>query len=82
MRFYQYSFAQPWMRSHDRTPALEAPFGVAVFPHELLHVPRAMAERETNLVHWSRSDRGGHCAAAEEPDLIVDDLRAFFRPLR
>jgi hypothetical protein len=26
--------------------------------------------------------RGGHFAAAEEPDLIVEDLRAFFRPLR
>ena len=55
---------------------------MAVFPQELLHVPRAMAERETNLVHWSRFDRGGHFAAAEEPDLIVEDLRTFFRPLR
>jgi len=26
--------------------------------------------------------RGGHFAAAEEPDLIVEDLREFFRPLR
>ena len=55
---------------------------MAVFPHELLHVPRVLAEQEANLVHWSRFDRGGHFAAAEEPELIVDDLRAFFRPLR
>ncbi len=82
VRFYNYSFEHPWVRAHDRTPTLEAPVGMAVFPYELLHVPRALAEREANLVHWSRFDRGGHFAAAEEPDLIVEDLRAFFRPLR
>jgi hypothetical protein len=49
---------------------------------ELLHVPRSLVEREANLVHWSRFDRGGHFAAAEEPELVVEDLRAFFRPLR
>jgi hypothetical protein len=26
--------------------------------------------------------RGGHFAAAEEPELFVEDVRAFFRPLR
>jgi pimeloyl-ACP methyl ester carboxylesterase len=82
VRFYQYSFSQPWTRSHERTPALEAPLGIAVFPRELLHVPRSWAEREANLVHWSRFDRGGHFAAAEEPELVVEDLRAFYRPLR
>jgi pimeloyl-ACP methyl ester carboxylesterase len=55
---------------------------VAVFPRELVHVPRALAEREANLVHWTRMERGGHFAPAEEPELLVDDLRAFFRPLR
>lgn len=82
VRFYADSFRVPWSASHDRKPALEAPTGMAVFPYELLHVPRAFAEREANLVHWTRMDRGGHFAAAEEPELIVDDLRAFFRPLR
>ena len=53
-----------------------------MFPYELLHVPRALAEREANLVHWTRMDRGGHFAAAEEPELVVEDLRTFFRPLR
>jgi pimeloyl-ACP methyl ester carboxylesterase len=45
-------------------------------------VPRRLAEEHTNLVRWTEMPRGGHFAAAEEPDLIVDDLRAFFRPLR
>jgi hypothetical protein len=55
---------------------------MAVFPRELVHVPRAMMEEEANLVHWTRMERGGHFAPAEEPQLLVDDLRRFFRPLR
>ena len=82
VRFYADSFGAPWVRSHDRRPTLEAPTGIAVFPYELLHVPRALAEREANLVHWTPMDRGGHFAAAEEPELVVEDLRTFFRPLR
>src|SRR4051812_38023956 len=82
VRFYADSFRVPWSPSHDRTPALEAPVGIAVFPRELSHVPRRFAERHANLVHWTRFDRGGHFAAAEEPDLVVEDLRNFFRPLR
>jgi pimeloyl-ACP methyl ester carboxylesterase len=82
VRYYADSFAVPWVPAHDRQPTLEAPTGIAVFPRELAHVPRAFAERASNLVHWSRMDRGGHFAAAEEPDLLVQDLRAFFRPLR
>jgi pimeloyl-ACP methyl ester carboxylesterase len=82
VRYYADSFAAPWTPSHDRQPTLQAPTGIAVFPRELAHVPRAVAERASNLVHWSRMDRGGHFAAAEEPELLVEDLRAFFRPLR
>jgi len=29
-------------------------------------------------VHWSEFDRGGHFAALEAPDLVVEDLRTFF----
>ncbi len=82
VRFYADSFSTPWKPSHDRRPTLEAPIGIAVFPRELVHVPRALAEREANLVHWTRMESGGHFAAAEEPTLVVDDLRRFFRLFR
>ena len=82
VRYYADSFSVPWTPAHDRRPTLEAPIGVAVFPRELVHVPRALAEREANIVHWTRMERGGHFAPAEEPELLVEDLRAFFRPLR
>jgi pimeloyl-ACP methyl ester carboxylesterase len=58
------------------------PTGVAIFPHELAPPVRAIAEQANNIVHWSPQPRGGHFAALEEPGLLVDDIRAFFRPLR
>jgi hypothetical protein len=33
-------------------------------------------------VYWSEFDRGGHFAAMEEPDLLVADVREFFRRFR
>jgi len=82
IRYYAESFRTPWAPTHDRQPVLQAPTGIAVFPGEILLVPRAFAERYANLVHWSVMPAGGHFAPAEEPDLYVEDIRAFFRALR
>jgi microsomal epoxide hydrolase len=65
-----------------RVPAISVPLGVANFPGEIIGARRRWVERENNLVHWSEFDRGGHFAALEEPDLLIDDVRAFFRKLR
>ncbi|WP_433193188.1 epoxide hydrolase family protein [Nocardia sp. CA-107356] len=43
---------------------------------------RVIAEQQHNIVRWTEYDRGGHFAAMEAPDLLTDDVRAFFRPLR
>jgi pimeloyl-ACP methyl ester carboxylesterase len=82
LRYYADSFREPWTPSHDRKPTLQAPVGIAVFPRELSHVPRRFASEHANLVHWTRMSTGGHFAPAEEPELMVDDIRRFFRPLR
>ena len=34
----------------------------------------------TTSAHWTEMPRGGHFAAFEEGDLLVDDVRDFFRP--
>jgi epoxide hydrolase len=75
-RMYHES-ARLWGQPPERS---EVPSGVAVFPND----PgiRRFDEREHNVVHWSEFDRGGHFAAMEAPDLLVGDVRAFFRPLR
>jgi epoxide hydrolase len=56
------------------------PVGVAVFAED--SAIRRYAEQGNNIVHWSEFDRGGHFAAMEAPDLLVGDVRAFFRSLR
>lgn len=57
------------------------PTGVAVFENDF-HTIRRFAERANTIVHWSVFDRGGHFAAMDAPDLLIGDLREFFRPLR
>jgi microsomal epoxide hydrolase len=61
---------------------IEVPAGVALFPKDISHPPREWAERRLRIQRWTQMPRGGHFAALEEPELLVQDLRAFFRPLR
>jgi pimeloyl-ACP methyl ester carboxylesterase len=56
------------------------PTGVAVFAEDISI--RRYAEQSNDIVHWSDFDRGGHFAAMEAPDLLVGDVREFFRPYR
>ncbi len=58
------------------------PTGIAVFPREIAPAIRRFAEQSNTIVHWSEFDRGGHFAAMEEPDLLVGDVREFFRLFR
>jgi microsomal epoxide hydrolase len=58
------------------------PAGFAIFPKELVVPPREWAERFFNVQHWTLMPSGGHFAAMEEPELLVRDIRKYFRPLR
>jgi pimeloyl-ACP methyl ester carboxylesterase len=55
------------------------PTGLAVFPGDT--TVRKLAERELNVVHFQEFDRGGHFAALEVPDLVIEDLQEFFKQL-
>lgn len=61
---------------------VEVPTACARFPHELNLPPRRWVEALYNVRRWTDMPRGGHFAALEQPDLLVDDIRAFFRDLR
>lgn len=64
-------------------PPLPTPLGVAIFPRDPGQPIRRFADRGfPNIVRWTEFDRGGHFAAMEEPDLLIDDLRSFGRTLR
>ncbi len=61
---------------------VNVPTAAAVFPKEMYRIPEAYAATAFNLKRYTRFDRGGHFAALEEPDLLIDDIRAFFREVR
>ena len=71
---------------NQRAPPLsrrvEVPTACAVFPKEISIPPRRWAEAQYNVTRWTEMPRGGHFAALEEPQLLADDIRAFFRTLR
>jgi pimeloyl-ACP methyl ester carboxylesterase len=56
------------------------PTGVIVFAHDI--GIRRYSEQSATIVRWTDVDRGGHFAALEEPELLVTDVREFFRGLR
>ena len=61
---------------------VEVPTGCAVFPAELLTwPPRSYADRIYNVTQWTEMPHGGHFAAMEEPDLLIEDIRRFRRSL-
>jgi len=62
---------------------VETPTACALFPRELLSwPPRSYVDRLYNVVRWTEMPRGGHFAAMEEPELLVEDIRAFARRFR
>ena len=61
---------------------IEVPTAGAIFAKEIYKAPRKWVEATFNLKHWSVFPKGGHFAALEEPKLLVDDVREFFRELR
>jgi epoxide hydrolase len=65
-----------------RTTPVRVPTAVAVFPKEIIQVPRSWLEHRFDLRRYTEMPRGGHFAAVEEPALFLDDVRAFFRTLR
>ena len=57
---------------------VRVPTAVVRFPKESPFPPREWIERCYDVVRWSDMPRGGHFAALEEPELLADDVRAFF----
>jgi pimeloyl-ACP methyl ester carboxylesterase len=76
-RLYWESF-----RERNFSP-VNVPTGCSIFPKEIFPISQRWAEtRFTDLRYWNELDRGGHFAAFEQPELFVEELRAFFRLVR
>lgn len=77
MRFYKENFAQGLNQPHNKIK-VSVPTGFACFPNELLHVPEMWARlKHSKLVNYTLMAEGGHFAAMEEPQLIVEDIQTF-----
>lgn len=61
---------------------VELPTAMAMFPKDIINAPHEWEERSYNVQRWTEMPRGGHFAEMEEPKLLSEDIRAFFRLLR
>jgi len=77
---YYARYHAPWPIADGQR--VEVPTAYAAFPKEIVRPPRSWAERVYNIRRWTVMPAGGHFAALEEPQALVDDLRVFFRDLR
>ncbi|MEV0775625.1 epoxide hydrolase family protein [Streptomyces sp. NPDC050433] len=76
--YYERAHAAYWGSPPDPSPV---PTALADFAHDNFIPLRHIADRTNNITRWTSYDRGGHFAAMEVPELLVADVRAFFRAL-
>jgi pimeloyl-ACP methyl ester carboxylesterase len=80
LRIYKENRSEPLaFAPHER---IKPPMGMALFPKELPTPPRSWVERVFEVRRWTPMPQGGHFAALEQPELLAQEIRAFFRPLR
>jgi pimeloyl-ACP methyl ester carboxylesterase len=72
-----------WGKGYFNAKGVTIPVAVRVFPDELYPAPRSWTERAyPKLIHYNKLPKGGHFAAWEQPQLLSQEVRAGFRPLR
>jgi len=69
-----------WTMEKDQK--VPTPAGMAMFPQEISKPPREWGERSYDVRRWTEMANGGHFAALEEPQLLAEEVRAFFRDFR
>jgi microsomal epoxide hydrolase len=57
------------------------PTAQLIATHDMVPPPREVVERQYNIVRWTQTDIGGHILEWEEPQLVAEDMRAFFGSL-
>jgi microsomal epoxide hydrolase len=89
--YYDFANASPmtWMKEGIKkwTGSSKVPAAFALFPggahlKDISQPPREWAERFFNVQRWTEMPSGGHFAAIEEPELLVQDIRTWFRTFR
>ncbi len=78
--YYEAFHNNPW--ALEQGQRVEVPCAIALFPKDQDQVVREWAERSLNVRRWTEMPAGGHFPAMEQPQLLVNDVRDFFRSLR
>lgn len=68
--------------NHMARARINTPVAYAVFPKEVVAAPERWIDLNYNVVQRTEMPRGGHFAALEQPDLMVNDIRLLFSKLR
>jgi pimeloyl-ACP methyl ester carboxylesterase len=63
------------------TDPTTVPLGLAAFGGDFSGIRRFADRDHRNIVRWTTFDHGGHFAAHKAPDLLIDDIRAFYAGL-
>jgi pimeloyl-ACP methyl ester carboxylesterase len=64
------------------TEPTTTPTGVAIFANDFQSIRRFADRDHSDIVSWNRYDRGSHFSPHDAPELLLDDVRRFFRGLR
>lgn len=84
--YYDYANASAltWIKEGMKkwADSSEVPAAFALFPKDISQPPREWAERFFNVQRWTEMTSGGHFAAMEEPELLAEDIRAWFQTFR
>jgi len=77
-----YEGAHDWAQSTAQGQATHVPTAIAIYPSDIARPPCEWLERSYTVDRFTQMAHGGHFPEWEEPQLLAEDLRAFFRPLR
>ena len=62
---------------------IKVPTAIAEFPKEMSKwPPKSYVNRIFNVKRWTKMPRGGHFAALEEPELLLKDIKSFFKNIK
>ena len=76
--YYEDAKAGAWQKEELNL----VPTALAVFPNDFRSIRRFAQRANRNIVHWSEFDRGGRFASMEVPEVLIEDIRVFFRRFR
>ena len=82
VRYYAEAGYNPWKPDHANVPVVSAPTGITLFAPDMAPGDMGWTETYYNRVFFKIHEKGGHFAPAEEPDVLVADIREMFANVR